>query len=128
MRLNKKTVALIIISFLMLVLPFLTMAANNDVYTENTKNLSYFANVFGPARDPRTIAVGILKAFLGLLGVIFAGYMVYGGYVWMTAGGNEDRVTKAKDTIRHAIIGLAVLLAAWGITHFVFNALLETYI
>jgi hypothetical protein len=41
----------------------------------------------------------------------------------MTAGGDEQKVTKAKDSIRRAIIGLIIIVAAYGITYFVFMAL-----
>ena len=45
--------------------------------------------------------------------------MVYGGYLWMTARGNEEEVTKAKNLIKAAIIGLIIVLAAYAISIFV---------
>lgn len=65
----------------------------------------------------------IIKAFLGLLGIIFVFLMVYAGYHWMTAAGDEQKVTKAKDTLRTAIIGLIIIVAAYSITYFVLKAL-----
>lgn len=69
---------------------------------------------------PEMIA-NIVKIFLGFLGAIFVGLMLYAGYLWMTAGGNEDKVTKAKDLIKRSIIGLAIVLAAYSITYFIFK-------
>lgn len=65
----------------------------------------------------------VIKAFLGLLGIIFIFLMVYAGYHWMTAAGDEQKVTKAKDTLRTAIIGLIIIVAAYSITYFVIKAL-----
>ncbi|MFH1173153.1 MAG: hypothetical protein V1692_01325 [bacterium] len=128
MSFNKKIASFLTISFLTLILPLLTMAAGNNVYSENKKNIGYFSSIFGEPKDPRYIAGGIIEAFLGFLGILFISYMIYGGYTWMTAGGNDDKVSRAKDVIRNAIIGIAVLLAAWGITNFVINALTGTNI
>jgi amino acid transporter len=66
---------------------------------------------------------GIIKAFLGLLGVIFIILMLLAGYNWMTAGGEEEKVNKAKDTIKRAIIGLLIIALAYSITYFIFNNL-----
>ncbi len=73
--------------------------------------------------DPRIIVAKIITAALGLLGTIFLGLTVYSGYLWMTAGGEEEPILQAKTTIRNCVIGLAVVLLAYGITVFVFNGL-----
>lgn len=68
----------------------------------------------------------VIQAFLGLLGVIFLIYMLYGGYNWMVAQGDEEKVTKAKDTIQRAVIGLIVIIATYAISFWVFDKLLTT--
>ncbi len=65
------------------------------------------------------VAIAI-KGFLGLLGVIFIILIVIAGYNWMTARGDEEKITKATTTIRSAIIGLLIIVAAYAITYFVF--------
>ena len=69
-----------------------------------------------------TIAI-LIKTFLGLLGIIFIVLVVWAGYNWMTAGGNEDKVSKAKTTLTRAIIGLIITVSAYAITYFVFGAI-----
>lgn len=64
---------------------------------------------------PRTIGQ-IIKVFLSILGILFMSYIVYAGYLWMTAGGNEERLNKAKAIIRGSIIGLIIALSAYIIT------------
>jgi len=65
----------------------------------------------------------IVAIFLSLLGVIFFILMLYGGYNWMTAAGDEKKVEKAKDTIRNALIGLIIVIAAYAISVLVITRL-----
>lgn len=69
------------------------------------------------------IIASVITAFLSLLGIIFLILIIYGGYLWMTAGGNEEQVTKAMDIIKKAIIGLIIIVSAYAITYFVFSNL-----
>ncbi len=57
----------------------------------------------------------IVNTALSLLGVVFIILMVYGGFQWMTAGGNEEQVKKAQGRIKNAIIGLVITIAAYAI-------------
>ena len=61
----------------------------------------------------------VIQAFLGLLGVIFVVLMIYAGYNWMMAQGEEEKVVKAKDTLKRAIIGLAITVGGYAITYWV---------
>ena len=69
--------------------------------------------------DIRDTAVGIIQYLLTFLAIIAVGMILYGGFVWMTAGGNEDRVAKAKKVITAGAIGLIIILAAFAIVTFV---------
>lgn len=72
------------------------------------------------------VAGNIIKAFLSIFGVLFLALMVYGGYTWLNARGNDQQVEKAKDIITQAVIGLVIVLAAYSITYFVVNALVKS--
>jgi len=61
----------------------------------------------------------IINVLLGFLGVIFLVLVIYGGFLWMTASGNEEKVKKGRDLIIHASIGLAIVLFAFLLTNFV---------
>lgn len=65
----------------------------------------------------------IIKGALSLLALIFLIIMVFSGYRWMTASGNEESVTKSKDAIKRAIIGLVIIMMAYAITYFIFQKL-----
>lgn len=69
------------------------------------------------ASDSLAIAIGsIIGNILTFLGVIFLLLMIYGGVTWMTAAGDEKKVTKAKELITAAVIGLVVVLSAYALT------------
>jgi len=69
------------------------------------------------------IIQAVISALLGLLGIIFLVLIIYAGYNWMTAQGDEDKVKLAKDTLTRAVIGLVVITLAYAITFFVFSSL-----
>jgi len=68
----------------------------------------------------------VFSLFLGFLGIIFLVLIIGAGYSWMTAQGNEEKITKSKDTFKTAIIGLIIILSAYAITYFVFSSLPKT--
>lgn len=70
-------------------------------------------------KDINTSLTTIIKTALSLVGTIFLALTIYAGILWMTASGSEDKVTKAKDIVTQAIIGLAITLGAYAITAFV---------
>ncbi|MBI5732117.1 MAG: hypothetical protein HY982_02030 [Candidatus Magasanikbacteria bacterium] len=56
---------------------------------------------------------------MGLLGVIFLALIVYAGFLWLTAGGDETKVKDAQKYMKNAVIGLIIVLASLGITAFI---------
>ncbi|MCA9391199.1 MAG: IPT/TIG domain-containing protein [Candidatus Magasanikbacteria bacterium] len=75
--------------------------------------------------DPRTIIVRIINATLGIIGIILVLIILYAGFTWMTSGGDAEKIAKAKRTLTNAVIGLVIILSAWGITAFVISTLLS---
>jgi hypothetical protein len=71
--------------------------------------------------DIRTIIVKIIKVVLTLLGIIFFGLMIYSGWLWMTAAGNDEQVSKAKTLIIQAVIGLLIIFSSYSLTAFILN-------
>lgn len=73
--------------------------------------------------DPRPIAARVINIALSILGILAVAIVIYGGFVWMTSGGEEDKIDKAKKTLKAGIIGLVIILCAWGIAYFVLKQL-----
>src|SRR3990167_912688 len=79
------------------------------------ERLEPFCRVFnqcgllGGSIDPQQALIGravaIVNIFLGFLAILFIILIFYGGYLWMTAAGNEQRVEEAQNVLKRAIIG-----------------------
>ena len=65
----------------------------------------------------------VLSIILGFLGIITILIILYGGLIWMTSFGNEDKIDQAKKLITSGIVGLVVVLASYAIATFVVNSL-----
>ena len=79
----------------------------------------------GNARNPQEIAVDIINILLGIVGVVFTGLIFYGGFVYLTAQGEEEKAKKGAGIIKASIIGLLVVLASYAIVLFVSGAISE---
>ena len=76
--------------------------------------------------DSQTLADkvgGIINVVLGFLGIIFLILIIYSGFLWMTAAGNDDAVGRAKKILINSTIGLVIVIAAYTISSFIFNAI-----
>ena len=75
-------------------------------------------------QDPRVTIAKIIRVALGFLGILAVSLILYGGFLWMTSEGNEQKIEDAKKVLKNAVIGLAIILASFGIATFIINALL----
>ncbi|TSC56647.1 MAG: Uncharacterized protein G01um101418_271 [Parcubacteria group bacterium Gr01-1014_18] len=73
--------------------------------------------------DLRVIIARIIRAILGFLGVLALGITLYGGFVYMTARGDAERVETAKKILRNGVIGLVIIMGAYTIASFVIRSL-----
>ncbi|MEY4744610.1 MAG: Type secretion system pilin, partial [Candidatus Parcubacteria bacterium] len=73
--------------------------------------------------DIRVMVGRIIRYFLGLLGIVAVSLMIYAGFIWMTAAGNDEKIKKAKAIMTNAVIGLVIIMSAYGIVMFLFRAL-----
>lgn len=84
-----------------------------------------FTGQANPESLPVTVAK-IIRTALGLLGIVAVVLVLYGGFVYMTAGGNEEKVEQGKKILMNAGIGLIIILSAYGIVSFVMKSLVGT--
>lgn len=91
------------------------LAVSPDIYFQNTGTIN--SNLSN--KDLVVLIQSIVTWVLGLLALVAVIMIIIGGFMWMTAGGNDDKVGSAKKYIISAVIGLIVILAAWIIVNFV---------
>ncbi|HRY36747.1 MAG TPA: hypothetical protein P5230_02605 [Candidatus Magasanikbacteria bacterium] len=104
------------------------LAQNTDAANEIDKQLQAAAGEkgagFDEPVDPRDGIFLIIRYALGMLGFVFLLLALYAGFLWMTAGGDEGNIEKAKSILTAAVIGLIIILLSYSITLFVFKVVL----
>ena len=105
------------------------LPAVHFVFAEDTLLKTHLINVGTGLGDnstgtelPQRIGA-IIKVAVGVLGIVLTCLIIYGGFLWMTAGGDPGQVKKAKGYITDAIIGLIICILAYAITTFVIDKL-----
>ncbi|GEM_PF-1087926 len=78
-----------------------------------------------PSADIRVIVGRIIRVVLSLLGIVALLLVLWGGFQWMSANGEEEKILDAKRNLINSAIGLAIIVSAWSITTFVLNAILN---
>lgn len=80
----------------------------------------------GAPREPEIIIGEILQGAMLLIGVLFGILVIYGGYLWMTARGNDETVKKAIGILQTAIIGFIVVASAYAISDFIIERVIRS--
>jgi hypothetical protein len=93
-----------------------------DIMGKRVENVKGEAGISGGQSAPQIIGYGI-QIVLSLLAVIFLILVVIAGFKWMTAGGNQETISKTQKSLKEAIIGLLIVLSAYAITWFIFEQL-----
>jgi hypothetical protein len=87
--------------------------------------MNYANNIGLGNRNPKDIIVGVIQVILGFLGLLAVILILYGGFKWMLSRGDEGEVETARKIIVSGVIGLLIILAAWGISLWVIGILTE---
>lgn len=122
----KKIASLFLVIFLALAYSSSALATSSDAFVNTAQSqtdLFVDSAGFSQTAQLENIIATVIKMVLSLLAIVFIVLMIFSGYQWMTAGGNEETVEKAKNRIKNAIIGLIIVVMAFAITAFVFRNL-----
>lgn len=65
------------------------------------------------------VAVAIVEILLRLAALVSVGFVMFGGFRYVTSQGEPDSTKSARQTIQNALIGLVISLIATGIVAFV---------
>jgi len=60
---------------------------------------------------------------LAIVGIIAVGFLIYGGFRYITSAGNDEVAGEAKKTILNSIIGLVVIILSYTIITVIINAI-----
>ena len=77
------------------------------------------------SNTPEEIVINLINWVLGILALVAVILVIIGGFRWMTAAGNEEKVEGAKKLLIAAVIGLVIVMAAWGISLYAVSVLAD---
>lgn len=76
--------------------------------------------------EPISVLVGrIIKAFLGIVGIIALVIFLYGGFLWLTSAGNSKKIEEGRDMFVWAILGLVVIFSSYVLVSFIFETVTQ---
>lgn len=105
--------------------PNLSPAGNAAIEGLNTSAGEKGAGLNTKTTDIPGLIGNLVGSALSFVGVVFFLIIIYGGVMWMTARGDEEKVNKAKALIEQAAVGLIIIASAYLITKYVGNLLLN---
>jgi len=98
------------------------------ILAQSTNTSSFFPDFFsGDKTSLASIVKTAMNAAIALAGVVAVGYLIWGGYQYITSGGGESAET-AKKTIINAIVGIIIIVAAFAIANYVWTLFVGTEI
>lgn len=62
-----------------------------------------------------TLVKGAVSGALLIAALLVFAYLIWGGIQWITSGGDKSKTQEARDRITAALVGLAVVAAAWAV-------------
>lgn len=80
-----------------------------------------YNNPLGTSATINTVINRVVRAALGVVGAIFLAVFVYGGALWMTAGGDSGKVSKAKSALINSVIGMVIVALSYTILNVLFS-------
>lgn len=70
-----------------------------------------------------TLAINIARWILGIVGSLSLVMFIYGGFMFLISAGSSESVTKAKQIIVAAVIGLAIVFSSYLIIKFTLDSM-----
>lgn len=121
---TKKSVAVLVSSLIVasLIAPAVTLAYTLSF--DDSANTLATTTQLG-TRDPAGIVFTIVNTGLIFLGMVTVIIVIVAGFMWLLAAGTEEKITKAKDLLKGAVVGLIIVLMSYGLAQYVFTALVR---
>jgi len=115
---NKKILFILIVCGLIaIILPSIVLAQTKAITLDNP---------LGKDITVQTLVGRVISAVLGIVGSIALLMFIYGGFLWLTSSGNEQKITQGKQVLTWATIGLAVIFLSYTLVNFVISGLTTT--
>jgi hypothetical protein len=122
---SKKTIKHVVVGLvtsIALMMATMVPAVNAQGFISSTDNPSAVSTATGGQGSFRQLALTIVNFFLTFLGLIAVVMIIYGGFLYVTAAGNQEKIESAKKIIMYAVIGIVVILLSFAIVNTILSA------
>ena len=120
---SKTKVKALVMSFLAsFVLLTSTVAVHAQGFISPSDNPTAVAGATGGEGSIRQLVLKIVNFALGFLGVIAVIMIIYGGFLYVTAAGADEKIQSAKKIIMYSVIGIIIILLSFAIVNTVLSA------
>lgn len=65
----------------------------------------------------------VIQGLTGIVGSIALAMFLYGGFLWLTSAGNNEKIKKGKEILIWAVLGLALIFSSYIIVNFVITGI-----
>lgn len=114
--------AIIVPTFFIIGLLMIPQTVNAvDICAGNGANSTYCQNKSEGETKVKSVMKSVVDVLLMTVGVISIIMIVVGGIMFALSSGDASKVTKARNMVIYAVVGLVVALFASAIINFVFN-------
>src|SRR3989339_2176262 len=69
-----------------------------------------------------------ISTLITISGIVLVVYFLWGGYLYLLSQGEQTKVSDAKKTMSHAVIGIVIVLASYAIAQFVLERLSQAVV
>lgn len=104
--------------------PLIALEKGIDAFSGGLDKASKGAGVGGDGNVGTFVGI-LVTAVLQILGVIFLVLIIYGGFKWMSAAGQDEKLKEAQRMITNSVVGLIIVVLAYAISTFVLEKLTE---
>ncbi len=117
-----KHIAVGIVTSMALMMATMVPAVHAQGFISPTDNPGAISTATGGQGSFRQLALTIVNFFLTFLGLIAVVMIIYGGFLYVTAAGNQEKIESAKKIIMYAVIGIVVILLSFAIVNTILGA------
>lgn len=79
----------------------------------------------GGSTDLKTVVRNVINTLLQVVGVGAVVVIVYSGILYVISVGDSAKITRAKNTLMYAVVGLVVAIMSYAIVNFVIDRIVQ---
>jgi hypothetical protein len=93
------------------------------IFAQTEPEVASLENPIGSGTDINVILGNAVKVAMGVVGSLALIAFVYGGFMWLTSSGSQDKVKQGSNTMLYAVIGLFIIFAGYAILNTVLSGI-----